>query len=123
MNWYKITISLLPLLLVVLQISSGDLIKTPAIFNPSSNQNNNLNQFEETLRSANIQPTGLKFFGSRDEIEFSVDGATIIFSSKLSPLIQVTAFQNILKTSNIKGRGLKFIDLSSSHPYATFENN
>jgi hypothetical protein len=123
MNWFKIAIVFLPLLVLFSEIIFFSSIHPQANFTPTASQNDIINQFENALHLSSLQPTGLKYFGFRHEIIFNIKNTTVIFSSNLSPIIQVTALQNLLKTSNIKGRGLKFIDLSSSHPYATFENN
>ena len=122
MTWSKVII-FLPIFVLILEIFFIDSFYTRPNFNPTAEQNNNINQFENILKISNLQAVNLKVFSFRNEIQFYLKNVTVIFSSKLSPIIQVTALQNILKTSNIKGRGLKFIDLSSSHPYATFENN
>jgi hypothetical protein len=123
MNWFKTGLAFLPLLLLILEIVFIDSFHSHSNFNPVTTQNDDLNQFENILHLSNLQPVGLKFFGFRHEVEFFIKDTAVIFSNNLSPLAQVTALQNILKTSNIRGKRLKFIDLSSTHPYATFENN
>ncbi len=123
MNWFRISIAFLPLLFLILELVFIDSLHSRSNFNPVANQNSNVNQFENILHLSNFQPVNLKFFGYRQEMEFSVENTNVIFSTNLSPLAQVTALQNALKTSNIKDKRLKFIDLSSAHPYATLENN
>lgn len=123
MNWFRISIAFLPLLFLILELVFIDSLHSRSNFNPVANQNSNVNQFENILHLSNFQPANLKFFGYRQEMEFSVENTNVIFSTNLSPLAQVTALQNALKTSNIKDKRLKFIDLSSAHPYATLENN
>lgn len=123
MNWFRIGIAFLPLMLLILELVFIDSFHSNSNFNPVANQNINVNQFESILHLSNLQPINLKFFGYRQEMEFSVENTNVIFSTNLSPLAQVTALQNVLKTSKIKGKRLKFIDLSSTHPYATLENN
>lgn len=77
------------------------------------------------LQTANIKPTQTIIRDFENEIEFylknsSGTGFPVIFSTNKNATSQVTALQKLIKIANIKGKELKFIDLSSSHPNATF---
>jgi len=50
------------------------------------------------------------------------DTITIRLTSQKNPYYQVQSLQNTIRTANIKGTTIKFIDLAAKHPYATLKN-
>ena len=93
--------------------------------NPSSPQNNFQNQLADYFHTAQINPINLSITNYRNETSFFLQNPDqkpfeVIFSTQKDALKQVAALQKLIKIANIKGSDLKFIDLSSSRPYATF---
>ena len=77
------------------------------------------------FHTAEISPINLLVSEPQNEIEFYLENPNrstfkVIFSNQKDPLKQVTALQKLIKIANINGNSLKFIDLSSKRPYATF---
>jgi hypothetical protein len=125
MNLLKKFLCLLPLLLIIVEIIVNLTINFSPTLNPSSPQNDFQNQLADYFHTAQIDPLNLTVQDSRDEISFYLknsDGQPyfVIFSSQKDALKQVAALQKLMKIANIKGSDIKFIDLSSIRPYATF---
>ena len=128
MNWLKTSFCFLPLVILLIELNFSSILTSSKIFSPYSSPNYQLTEFEKILQISQLQPLGLKYYYSRQEIEFFLKNklnqtTQVILSTNLSPLLQITALQKMLKTSNIKGEELKFIDFSSTRPYAALQNH
>lgn len=125
MNLLKKYYCLIPLVLIITDIVINLTVSFKPTLNPSSSQNNFYDSLIGYLQSAQISPLELSINNYQNEISFYVvnrDKQTfqVILSPKKDALKQVAALQKLIKIANIKGSDLKFIDLSSERPYATF---
>jgi hypothetical protein len=125
MTLFKRYYCLLPLLLIVLEIIINQTVNFSPVLNPSSSQNDFTNTLSDYIHIANISPLNLTVYDSLNEIDFYLQNPDkspfqVILSTDKDALKQVTALQKLIKIANIKGNDIKFIDLSSARPYATF---
>lgn len=90
-----------------------------AHINPISESNNYHQNLEKALNLANLKPQKMIFREFLNEIEFNLEDKLIILSTQKDPFWQVSSLQDILKIVKINHQVIKFIDLSSAHPYAT----
>jgi len=95
---------------------------------PISNKNDFYLQLEHGLKTAQISITKSIIRDYQNQIEFYIinednNPTKIILSTKKNPYWQITSLQEILKTAKINNKQLQLVDLSISHPYATFKNN
>lgn len=125
MNFVKKYYCLIPLLLIIAETT----VYLTANFNPTLNpfppQNDFQNLLLDYLHTAGLNPLEFNVRDFQNEVDFYLQNPdkqpfTVILSTQKDALKQVTALQNVIKIANIKGGDLKFIDLSSSRPYATF---
>ena len=96
--------------------------------NPNSEKNNFYLQLEHGLKTAQINITKNIIRDYQNQFEFyiineSKNSIKVILSTKKNPYWQITSLQEILKTAKINNKQLQLVDLSISHPYATFKNN
>lgn len=95
---------------------------------PTSEKNNFYLQLENSLKTAKIDITKSEVKDYQNQYEFYVTNESdypikVILSTQKNPYWQIASFQDILKTAKIRNRQLQLVDLSISHPYATFKNN
>jgi hypothetical protein len=125
MNFFKKYICLLSLILIITEITINLTVNFSPTLNPSSSKNFFLEKLSQYFHTAQINPLQLSINDSQNEVEFYLQNPDqntyqVIFSEEKDPLKQVTALQKLIKIANIKGSDIKFIDLSSKRPYATF---
>lgn len=125
MNFLKKYYCLLPLLLICAQIIIYSTINFSPVLDPSSTQNDFQNTLSDYFHIANITPLKLTVHDFQNEVDFFLQNPDrqpyqVIFSTKKDIYKQVTALQKLIKIVNIKDNDIKFIDLSSKRPYATF---
>ncbi|MDD2483106.1 MAG: hypothetical protein PHE32_02095 [Candidatus Shapirobacteria bacterium] len=95
---------------------------------PTSTKNNFYLQIEHGLKTAQINITKSTTRDYQNQFEFYIINESnnpikIILSTKKNPYWQITSLQEILKTAKINNKQLQLVDLSISHPYATYKNN
>lgn len=111
---------LLPLLLLLAITAYSNLTKSHENHLSPVSENNDYRQLlEKALFLANLKPQMVTPREYINEIEFYIDNKQIIVSTKKDPFWQVSSLQDILKIAKINNQVIKFIDLSSAHPYAT----
>jgi hypothetical protein len=125
MNLFKKYYCLIPFVLIIAEIIVNLTVNFNPVLNPSSSHNSFQNLLSTYLYTAQIYPIQLTIKDYQNETGFYLQNPNkqsyqVIFSSQKDALKQVTALQKLIKIANIKGNDLKFIDLSSSRPYATF---
>lgn len=118
-------IYLIPILVLSLELFYFLKVTTGPKINPSSSNNQYLQQLTNTLKLSGLKYQQLSLYDHRQEAEFVVStdsntGFKVIISTASSPLYQVAALQKLIKIANIEGRRLSFVDLGSQRPYATF---
>jgi len=96
--------------------------------NPTSEKNNFYLQLEHGLKTAQIDITKSTIRDYQNQLEFYIINESnyptkIILSTRKNPYWQIASLQEILKTAIINNKQLQLVDLSISHPYATFKNN
>lgn len=123
MTWLKSILSFSPVIVFVLfayLISHHPSVVTS---NPNNSTNYSLSQLNKYLILTKIPYTIKNVDPNLEEVYVNITGTNVIFSLHASAYSQVANLQNFLKTANIKGKVIQFIDLSSSHPYATFSDH
>ena len=95
---------------------------------PTSVKNNFYLQLEHGLKTAQITITKNTIRDYQNQFEFYIINESnnpikVILSTRKNPYWQITSLQEILKTAKINNKQLQLVDLSISHPYATFKNN
>lgn len=125
MKFFKKYYCLLPLILIIVQIAINLSVDFLPTLSPASTKNDFLEKLSQYFHTAGINPINLSVIESQNEIEFYLQNPNqstfkVIFSDQKDPLKQVTALQKLIKIVNIKGNNIKFIDLGSNRPYATF---
>ncbi|MFA6368917.1 MAG: hypothetical protein WCX20_00865 [Candidatus Shapirobacteria bacterium] len=95
---------------------------------PTSIKNDFYFQLEHGLKTTQIITTKNTIRDYQNQFEFyiineSKNSIKVILSTKKNPYWQITSLQEILKTAKINNKQLQLVDLSISHPYATFKNN
>jgi hypothetical protein len=125
MNFFKKYFCFLPLILILAQLSAYLTYNFSPSLDPSSSQNTYLNQLFDYFHTAKINPINLTVLDFQNEVNFYLQNRDlqsyfVIFSTQKDALKQVTALQKLIQIANIKGSDIKFIDLSSPRPYATF---
>jgi len=95
---------------------------------PTSIKNSFYLQLEHGLKTAQIDITKSIIKDYQNQFEFYIINESnnpikVILSTKKNPYWQITSLQEILKTAKINNKQLQLVDLSISHPYATFKNN
>jgi hypothetical protein len=103
-------------------------LRTSAQVDPSSANNQSLNRLRYLLDISNLKPIGLNINNSSRQIFFLIDSelnnpTEVIFSQDKDIYLQVNSLQKILNIVKMNHHSVKIIDLASSRPYATFENN
>ncbi len=109
MNWLKLSL-LIPFL------------------NPLSPENQFQTRLIHALSLANIKYNQLNFREFQNEVEFQLvepgqTPTTIILSTQKNPYWQISALQQVQKTSRIRHKIIRLVNLSLNHPYATLEDN
>lgn len=96
-------------------------------FNPISSQNDFHQKLNLAVKTSQINISPIKIRDFNNEVEFYLleDNyqTKIILSTQKDPVWQISSLQELLKTAKISKEDLKLVDLSSTHPYATFKNN
>jgi predicted RNA-binding protein with RPS1 domain len=116
---------ILPLFIIVIEIYFAFKQTSTNFIDPNSVKNNFVKNLNDILVSAKINTSQVLIHDQWNEVELlifnnkSTPKITAILSSQKSAINQVNALQKLLKIANIKGKQIKFIDLSSSRPYAT----
>lgn len=97
---------------------------TLTTINPSSSKNDFLSKLSTVLSTANIKTSQITLRDFQNETEFYVQNENfttkVVLSTAKDPYQQVASLQKILKIAKIKGKDVKFIDLSIGRSYATF---
>lgn len=93
--------------------------------NPLSSENTFYIKLEHSLSTSDLHPNNFVYKNFENEVEFYIQSnnknTKVIFSTQKNPYYQTAALQQILKTAKIKDiNNPKLVDLSSTHPYATF---
>lgn len=125
MIWFKKYFFLVPILLIAFQLIIYLNIDFSPRYTPQSDKNSTLDTINLYLHTANLNPISPSILGFQNEYQFYLQNKdlttySVILNTSKDPLAQVTALQKLTKLANIKGNDIKFIDLSSSRPYATF---
>jgi hypothetical protein len=125
MNFVKKYYCLIPLLLIIAETTVNLTVNFNPTLNPFPPQNDFQNSLLDYLRTAQLNPLDFNVRDFQNEVDFYLQNPdkhpfTVILSTQKDALKQVAALQNVIKIANMKGDDLKFIDLSSSRPYATF---
>ena len=124
MKLFKQYYFLLPIVIIALELFINLRINLVSSLSPTSSKNSYSNQLNSALNLAGLSPKKITFQDFQSEVEFYLPSSNgtdfpVIFSTQKNPLSQVAALQKLIKIANIKGSNIKFIDLSSSRPYAT----
>ncbi len=125
MKFFKQYYCLIPLLLIIVELIVVQSVNFSPTLTPSSVKNSFLENTVNYLHTAKLEPFQLTVTDSPPEIYFYLQNpdqttSKVIFSQQKDSLKQVTALQKLIKIANIKGSYIKFIDLASKRPYATF---
>jgi hypothetical protein len=125
MNLLKKYYCLIPLLIIIADITINLTVNFSPTLDPLSFQNHFQTSLSKYFHEAGYSPLKLTGLDSQNEISFYLLNPDqipfqVILSSQKDPQKQVAALQKLIKIANIKGNDIKFIDLSSSRPYATF---
>lgn len=101
--------------------------KNNSSLDPISHQNNFYQDLNLALKTSQLKTSSFEIRDFNNEIEFFIldnnPQTKVIISTQKNPFWQISSLQEIIKTAKIKQQGLKLVDLSSVHPYATFKNN
>ena len=96
-------------------------------FNPISDKNIFYNQLNLALKTSQLETSSWQIRDFLHQIEFTVSNGNInfiaILSDQKNPVLQIASLQELIKTAKINNQSLKLVDLSMTHPYATFKNN
>jgi len=116
--------------LVLIAITGFLIVKltsTQITFSPKSDKNNFYQNLNLAINTSDLSVSSITVRDFNNEVEFylSQDDQTIkvLLSDQSDPFWQISSLQDILKTAKMNQQQLKLVDLSSSHPYATFKNN
>ncbi|MFA5749644.1 MAG: hypothetical protein WC895_00270 [Candidatus Shapirobacteria bacterium] len=125
MKLFKLIIILL--LIISLPVGFYFLNKKNNSFNPISSQNGFYQKLNLAIKTSQINISPIKIRDFNNEVEFYLIEnnyqTKIILSTQKDPVWQISSLQELLKTAKINKEDLKLVDLSSTHPYATFKNN
>jgi len=91
--------------------------------NPLSDLNTFHQQLSHALNLAKLDSNNHQVRNYYHEVEFFIDQCQVVLSTQKDPYRQIASLQQFFKTAKIKGLRPVFVDLSSSHPYATLKNN
>jgi len=127
MNFYKLFYFLTIFgCISVIAVNAHFLTLRPNFINPSSENNNFINQLNFALVSNGLKPYDTQLRPYQNQIEISLKTGNksekIIFSTKKNPFWQVSSLQKVEKLAKIRDKYVNLIDLSSSHPYATLQD-
>lgn len=114
---------LLLLFLVFLGNLSLNFFRQSAKINPFSQQNYFFLQLNHALKLANLDDFQLNYRQSQHEIELVDNSYRVIISTNKNAYWQIASLQQILKIAKIKGKSVKLVDLSITHPYVSLKNN
>jgi hypothetical protein len=96
-------------------------------FNPISVQNNFYEKLNLAIKTSKIEINSLKIRDFNKEVEFYLiinnNQTKVILSTQKDPFWQISTLQQFVKTVRMNQGKLKLVDLSLTHPYATFKNN
>jgi len=96
-------------------------------FNPISDKNDFYDQLNLALKTSHLETSSWNIRDFTHQVEFTVSNGNntfkVIVSDQKNPLIQIASLQELLKTAKINNQHFKLVDLSTTHPYATFKNN
>ena len=125
MTSFKKACCLTPLALILCQLIIFTHVDFSPRFNPESDRNTPINNLRQYLETANLNPINFSILGYQNEVSFFLENPDhstypVFLSTIKNPVAQVAVLQKLAKIVNIKGNDIKFIDLSSSRPYATF---
>lgn len=127
MNYFKLFFfsTLLSLFFVI--IANIFFISSSAVFiNPSSDQNDPVNQLNYALTSNGFKTFNIEPRPFQQEIDINLKTGNnvqkIIFSTTKNLFWQASSLQKIQKLAKIRGKYVNFIDLSDSLPYATLQD-
>lgn len=99
------------------------------LINPASSDNDFIASFRQSILTHRYRPSTISYRPFLDEIEFYLprddnkQTTKIIFSSKSNLENQFSYLQYFLTIFNQQNKYPTVINLSSSHPYATFSSN
>ncbi|HEX8923794.1 MAG TPA: hypothetical protein VF828_03610 [Patescibacteria group bacterium] len=90
---------------------------------PYSAQNIFLEKLDHALNLAELSRSSIIVRHFSHQVQFQIGKTQVILTDLHDPYWQVTTLQKIFGIAKIKGKYVKFIDLSLGHPYATLQNN
>lgn len=97
------------------------------VFNPISIKNDFYQKLDLAIKTSQIETSSVVVRDFNHEVEFYLNhdnqSVKIILSDQKDPFSQISSLQELLKTARINQQKLKLVNLSSTHPYATFKNN
>jgi hypothetical protein len=113
--------------LIIISLSFFFLIHHQPSFSPMSDKNDFYNQLNLALKTSHLETSSWTIRDFTHQVEFTVsngnDTFKVIVSDQKNPLTQIASLQELLKTAKINNQHFKLVDLSTTHPYATFKNN
>ena len=118
-----ITIIAFPIFIIILLNSHHP----QTVFDPKSDKNNFYQNLSLAINTTKLSTSTLNVMDFNHQIEFYISqdnqNIKVILSDQKDPFSQISSLQDIIKTAKINHQGLKLVDLSPAHPYATFKNN
>ena len=112
---------------LLLSLPLLSLLRHQKTFNPMSDKSNFYDQLNLALKTSHLQTSSWVIRDFINQIEFTVksdnNSFKVILSDQKNPVTQIASLQQLLKTAKMKEQPLKLVDLSTTHPYATFKNN
>jgi hypothetical protein len=103
------------------------LIHHQSSFTPVSDKNDFYSQLNLAIKTSHLETSSLTIRDFLNQVEFTVkendDVFKVLLSNQKNPLNQIASLQELLKTAKMKEKHLKLVNLSATHPYATFKNN
>jgi len=96
-------------------------------FQPISDKNDFYQKLTLAINTGQLKTSSFEVRDFNHEVEFYISddnqSIKVILSDQKDPFWQITSLQELLKTAKINQQKLKLVDLSPTHPYATFKNN
>lgn len=123
MTWFKSILSFLPVFVFLVYVYVVSSRPTIVASNPNNSANYSLSQLNKYLTLTKTPFTVKNVDQNLGEATVNIANTTVLFSLNHPAYSQVANLQNFLKTANIKGKAIQFIDLSSPIPYATLSDH
>jgi hypothetical protein len=123
----KLILPIIFIFLILLSLAFFLFIRRQPSVNPISNKNDFYSQLNLVIKTSHLETSSWIVRDFLHQVEFTVknDNNTFktIISDEKNPLTQIASLQELIKTAKMKEKSLKLVDLSATHPYATFKNN